>query len=35
MGMSCPLSVPQEQMSFGPLKEFSVDQDGFDIDIDF
>ena len=35
MGMSCPLSVPQEQMSFGPVNEFFVDQDGFDIDIDF
>ena len=35
MGTSCPLSVPQEQMSFGPVNEFFVDQDGFDIDIDF
>ena len=35
MGMSCPLSVPQEQMSFGPVNEFFVDQDGFDIDFDF
>ena len=35
IGISCPLSVPQEQMSFGPVNEFFVDQDGLDIDIDF
>ena len=35
MGISCPLSVPQEQISFGSVNEFFVDQDGLDIAIDF
>ena len=30
MGISCPLSVSQEQMSFGPVNEFFVDQDGLE-----